>query len=60
MAEAFVTRFKWDYVYLNDVPDAKTLMRDLPIWIENYNLNHPHSGLKIKSPREFLSLKLVG
>jgi putative transposase len=59
MAEAFVKTFKRDYVYLNDVPDAETVMRCLPIWIEDYNCNHPHSGLKMKSPREFRSLKLV-
>lgn len=59
MAEAFVKTFKRDYVYLNDVPDAETVMRCLPIWIEDYNCNHPHSGLKMKSPREFRSLKLA-
>lgn len=59
MAEAFVKTFKRDYVYLNDVSDAETVMRYLPIWIEDYNCNHPHSGLKMKSPREFRSLKLA-
>ena len=59
MAEAFVKTFKRDYVYLNDVPDAKTVLNALPLWIEDYNCNHPHSGLKMKSPREFLSLKLA-
>lgn len=59
MAEAFVKTFKRNYVYLNDVPDAETVMRCLPIWIEDYNCNHPHSGLKMKSPREFRSLKLA-
>ena len=59
MAEAFVKTFKRDYVYLNDVPDAQTVMRCLPPWIEDYNCNHPHSRLKMKSPREFRSLKLA-
>jgi len=59
MAEAFVKTFKRDYVYLNDVPDAETVMRCLPIWIEDYNCNHPHSELKMKSHREFRSLKLA-
>lgn len=59
MAEAFVKTFKRDYVYLNDVPDAATVLNALPLWIEDYNCNHPHSGLKMKSPREFLSLKLA-
>ena len=59
MAEAFVKTFKKDYVYLNDVPDAETVLRCLPTWIEDYNCNHPHSGLKMKSPREFRSIKLA-
>ena len=59
MAEAFVKAFKRDYVYLNYIPDAETIMRCLPIWIEYYNCNHPHNGLKMKSPRKFRSLKLV-
>ncbi|NDA91436.1 MAG: hypothetical protein EBY20_11180, partial [Alphaproteobacteria bacterium] len=24
-------------------------------WFEDYNENHPHSGLKMRSPREFRS-----
>nr|WP_281353206.1 integrase core domain-containing protein [Paracoccus litorisediminis] len=24
-------------------------------WIEDYNDNHPHSGLKMRSPREFIA-----
>ena len=59
MAEAFVKTFKRDYVYLNDVPDAETVLNALPIWMNDYNCNHPHSGLKMKSPREFRSLKLA-
>ena len=59
MAEAFVKTFKRDYVYLNDVPDAETVLKSLCIWMEDYNCNHPHSGLKMKSPREFRSLKLA-
>ncbi|WEI02371.1 integrase core domain-containing protein (plasmid) [Acinetobacter soli] len=39
--------------------DAETVMRCLPTWIEDYNCNHPHSGLKMRSPREFRSLKLA-
>lgn len=59
MAEAFVKTFKRDYVYLNDVPDAETVMRYLPTGIEDYNCNHPHGGLKMRSPGEFRSLKLA-
>jgi putative transposase len=59
MAEAFVKTFKRDYVYLNDLPDATTVINALPAWIEDYNCNHPHSGLNMKSPREFLAMKLA-
>src|SRR5690554_4176199 len=53
MAEAFVKTFKRDYVYLNDLPDAATVMAKLPEWIEDYNATHPHKGLKMKSPWEY-------
>jgi len=59
MAEAFVKTFKRDYVYLNDLPDAITVINALPRWIEDYNCSHPHSGLNMKSPREFLAMKLA-
>lgn len=54
MAEAFVKTFKRDYVYINDRPDAKTVFAQLPKWFEDYNENHPHKGLKMFSPREFI------
>ena len=31
-------------------------MRLLPTWFEDYNTVHPHSGLRMLSPREFLRL----
>jgi transposase InsO family protein len=45
--------FKRDYVYMHDLPDAKTVMELLPLWFEDYNINHPHKGLKMRSPREY-------
>ena len=27
----------------------------LPSWFEDYNTHHPHSGLKMRSPREFIA-----
>lgn len=54
VAEAFVKTFKRDYVYIHDRPDAKTVMAMLPHWFEDYNEVHPHKGLKMKSPREFI------
>jgi transposase InsO family protein len=53
MAEAFVKTFKRDYVYLNNLPDAATVMARLPEWIGDYNCSHPHKGLKMKSPGEY-------
>lgn len=57
MAEAFVKTFKRDYVYVNDRPDAATVMAKLPEWFGDYNENHPHKGLKMMSPREYIKAK---
>ena len=48
-----LTSFKRDYVYMHDLPDAKTVMELLPLWFEDYNIHHPHKGLKMRSPREY-------
>lgn len=53
MAEAFVKTFKRDYVYLNDLPDAATVLAKLPEWFADYNRCHPHKGLRMKSPWEY-------
>ena len=57
MAEAFVKTFKRDYVYVHDRPDAKTVMAQLPGWIDDYIEHAPHKGLKMMSPRRFLMRK---
>ena len=54
MAEAFVKTFKRDYVYVHDRPDAQTVLPQLSAWFEDYNESHPHQGLQVKSPREFI------
>lgn len=54
MAEAFVKTFKRDYVFVHDRPDARTVMSQLHHWFEDYNEHHPHKGLRMKSPREFI------
>jgi len=59
MAEAFVKTFKRDYVYVHDRPDAKTVMSQLDQWFEDYNEFHPHKGLKMKSPRQFIRSQLL-
>ena len=59
MAEALVKTFKRDYVYLSERPDAATVMVQLAGWFEDYNSFHPHSGLKMMSPREYPALKMA-
>jgi transposase InsO family protein len=56
MAECFVKSFKRDYVYLNRLESAESVMRDLAAWIDDYNEVHPHKGLKMRSPREYRRL----
>jgi transposase InsO family protein len=59
MAEAFVKTFKRDYVYVHDRSDAKIVMSQLDRWFEDYNEFHPHKGLKMKSPRQFIRSQLL-
>jgi transposase InsO family protein len=54
ISESFVKTFKRDYVRVNTLPDALTTLRQIAGWFEDYNDNHPHSGLKMRSPREFI------
>ena len=53
MAEAFVKTFKRDYVARMDRSDAISVMRQLGAAFEHYNDVHPHSALKMMSPRMF-------
>lgn len=55
MAESLVKTFERDYVYVNDLPDAITVMGKLPEWMEDYNNWHTHKGLKMQSPGEYRS-----
>ena len=54
IAEAFVKTFKRDYVRVNPLPDAHTVLRQITGWFLDYNESHPHSGLGMRSPREFI------
>ena len=56
MSESFVKTLKRDYARLAILPDAETILAKLPSWIEDYCEVHPHSGLKFRSPREFIRL----
>ena len=53
MAESFVNTFKRDYVARMDLRDAQTVLAQLPAAFEHFNELHPHSSLKMRSPREF-------
>lgn len=59
MAEAFVGRFKKDYVYVNDCETADSTIKMMEKWFEDYNNFAPHSALGMKSPREFKKLTQV-
>jgi len=53
MAESFVNTFKRDYVSRMNLADARTVLDQLPAAFEHFNEVHPHSSLKMRSPREF-------
>ncbi len=53
VAEAFAKTLKRDYARVVLLPDARTILGLVPAWIEDYNTSHPHSGLRMLSPREF-------
>ena len=54
VSEAFVKTLKRDYARVQTKPDAATVLLMVPQWIEDYNDNHPHSGLRMRSPRELI------
>lgn len=53
IAEAFVKTLKRDYIRVVLLLDASTALALVPAWITDYNTSHPHSGLRMLSPREF-------
>lgn len=55
VSEAFVNTLKRDYVNITPLPDAATVLRLIAGWFEDYNDDHPHSGLKMRSPREYIA-----
>ena len=56
MSESFVKTLKRDYARVTILPDAAAILANLPDSIEDYCEVHPHSGLKFRSPREFMRL----
>ena len=59
IAEAFVKTLKRDYVQVTPLPNAQAALGLIAIWIEDYNDHHPHSGLRMRSPREFIAAQTV-
>jgi transposase InsO family protein len=57
VSEAFVKTLKRDYARIHPKPDAATVLQQIPAWIEDYNDFHPHKGLRMRSPREFIRAK---
>jgi transposase InsO family protein len=53
MAESFVNTFRRDYESRMDLTDAPTVLGQLAAAFEHFNDVHPHSSLKMRSPREF-------
>ena len=51
----FVRTLKRDYVRVSPVPDAETVLRQLPSWLAHYNEIHPHRAFGYRSPREFIA-----
>ena len=52
LSEAFVKTLKRGYVRMQPLPDAKAALSVISGWIEDYNEIHPHSGLRMRAPRE--------
>jgi transposase InsO family protein len=55
VCEAFVKTMKHDCVRVNSRPDAISVLQPIPAWFEDYNTFHPHSGLPMPPPREFIA-----
>ena len=55
ISEAFVRTLKRDHVQVTPLPDAAAALQLFPSWFEDYNTHHPHSGLRMRSPREFIA-----
>ncbi|SLN32901.1 IS2 transposase TnpB [Roseivivax jejudonensis] len=59
VSEAFVKTLKRDYVQVTPLPDAATVLELIAGWFEDYNTSHPHSALKMRSPREFIQVQIA-
>jgi putative transposase len=50
MAEAFVKTFKRDYISVNPIPDAETVIAQLPLWFRALQHPSPAQGFEISIP----------
>ena len=55
ISEAFVHTLKRDYVQITLLPDVASVLALLGAWLNDTNDHHPHSGLRMRSPREFIA-----
>jgi putative transposase len=53
-SRSLVKAFKRDYVYVNQRPSAAAVNAQLSDWFAAYHEIHPHKGLGMRSPREYL------
>jgi putative transposase len=59
ISEAFVKTLKHDYAQVTPLPNAEAALGLIASWIEDYNENHPHSGLRMRSPHKFIAAQTV-
>jgi len=59
LAEAFFGSFKRDYVYQACLETLEEVGRQIPIWIQHYNEQAPHSALQMRAPAEFYAEWIV-
>ena len=52
---AFVNPLKRDYVNVTPLPDAATVLGLISGRFEDYNDTRPHSGLKMRAPRDYIA-----
>ena len=48
---------KRDYVRVSPIPDAQSVLRQLPGWLAHYNAVPPHKALGYRSPRELIATR---
>lgn len=46
---------KRDYVLVSLLPDAESVLRQLPVWLAHHNDLHLHRALGYRLPREFIA-----